>query len=792
MDTKKVIIFILLVILTLFFATCPAPFDLDQLSVLQDTEPPVITITTPLPGSEFESTVHITGTIIDCDCSGELRTTSAADYIASASYDVVDDDPEVTAITLAEDGSFTFDLATASYDNQITISLSAEDVNGNAAGSSITIVPDTDGPCVVVTSPEDYSEYATVIEFAGYVTNSVSDTSTSEVNLEASYSMPGTSIAGTLALDAETGGFYSTIDVSSLDASRSIEITASDLNGNTTTAIITILKPSSGGDISGFTVTPGNKHVEISWDPAPFAESYSLFESNYGETRENVTSPYTWEGLENWDIYAFQLTAHLPEGSGSDAVSAVVEKMPLSTRTLAPWVKETGYKSITIEWWDNTRVSSYIVERSLSPDGPWEVRRNLTENEFTDDRVDHDTEYFYRVTPSNYKDIQSTAAAAVPGKFGSDVIIQQDTSGSAWDVAVAGSYAFVADGENGLAVIDISDPLSPEVKSYTDTTGSAKGVAVADCYAFVAAGSSGLAVIDISDPLSPEVKTYAYTEYANDVAVAGSYAFVAVGFSGLAVIDISNPLSPVRKTDASTSGCALGVAVAGGYAFVADEESGLAVIDISNPLSPVIKTYADTSGDAYGVAVAGSYAFVTDGESGLAVIDVSDPLSPEVKTYADTGYARDVAIAGCYAFVADGENGLAVIDISDPLSPEVKTYADTSGYSLGVAVAGCYAFVADYESGLAVVDISDPLSPVIQTYADTSGLAEGIAVAGCYAFVTNGESGLAVIDVSDPLSPEVKTYADTGYAYDVAIAGCYAFVADGENGLAVIELWEQL
>jgi hypothetical protein len=37
-----------------------------------------------------------------------------------------------------------------------------------------------------------------------------------------------------------------------------------------------------------------------------------------------------------------------------------------------------------------------------------------------------------------------------------------DTSGQAWDVAVSGNYAYVADGTNGLQVIDVSNPANPQ------------------------------------------------------------------------------------------------------------------------------------------------------------------------------------------------------------------------------------------------------------------------------------------------------------------------------------------
>ena len=77
-------------------------------------------------------------------------------------------------------------------------------------------------------------------------------------------------------------------------------------------------------------------------------------------------------------------------------------------------------------------------------------------------------------------------------------IFNRNTNGYARGVYIAGDYAYVAVGDYGLAIIDISDPTNPGIPVYKDTSGDARSVFVAGNYAFVADMSSGLAVIDIS------------------------------------------------------------------------------------------------------------------------------------------------------------------------------------------------------------------------------------------------------------------------------------------------------
>ncbi|MBA7584344.1 hypothetical protein ES708_26297 [subsurface metagenome] len=87
--------------------------------------------------------------------------------------------------------------------------------------------------------------------------------------------------------------------------------------------------------------------------------------------------------------------------------------------------------------------------------------------------------------------------------------------------------------------VSVADPTNPGTPVYKNTTGHAVGVYVSGDYAYVADGESGLAVIDISDPTNPGTPIYGETaQDARSVYVSGDYAFVADDFRGLAVIQI--------------------------------------------------------------------------------------------------------------------------------------------------------------------------------------------------------------------------------------------------------------
>ena len=231
---------------------------------------------------------------------------------------------------------------------------------------------------------------------------------------------------------------------------------------------------------------------------------------------------------------------------------------------------------------------------------------------------------------------------------------------------MVGNYAYVANDNPGLQIIDISNPTTPTLKGNYDTPGNTYGVQVVGNYAYVAGDDSGLQIIDISNPTTPTLKSnYNTSGYAMGVQVVGNYAYVADGYSGLQIIDISNPTNPTLKGNYDTSSLAVRVQVVGNYAYVADDNSGLQIIDISNPTTPTLKGNYDTNGNAWGVQVVGNYAYIADGGSGLQIIDISNPTTPTLKGNYDTYYAQGVQVVGNYAYVADFQGGLKIIDVSE-------------------------------------------------------------------------------------------------------------------------------
>jgi hypothetical protein len=74
------------------------------------------------------------------------------------------------------------------------------------------------------------------------------------------------------------------------------------------------------------------------------------------------------------------------------------------------------------------------------------------------------------------------------------------TSDYARDVAVAGSYAYVAAMDGGVLVVDVTSPTAPRIVGGVATPDYAQGVAVTESYVYVAAQYGGLNVVVAAIP----------------------------------------------------------------------------------------------------------------------------------------------------------------------------------------------------------------------------------------------------------------------------------------------------
>jgi hypothetical protein len=330
-----------------------------------------------------------------------------------------------------------------------------------------------------------------------------------------------------------------------------------------------------------------------------------------------------------------------------------------------------------------------------------------------------------------------------------------------YQIAVSGKYAYSMGSwdQDGLdrvfstfEIVNITNPSSPRVVASLNLVSRTFGVAVAGRFAYVANEQGGLRIIDISDLSNPHETGY-YTPWsewhlANNVAVSGQYAYVADDQQTLTVVDVSDSSNPqaVGHWHCPDWGFAHDIVFRDSEVFIANDYSGLRIVCVSNPLEPREIGVCSTMSYARGIALSGRYAYVAERylTGVFEVFDISDPSHPRRLGSYQSQYAfMDVAVSDDYAYVAAAGGGLLVLDVSDPNSPRLVA-RDTIGMAYGVAVAGGFVYVADYGYGLRVVDVSDPSNPIWVGYHHATCWPMNVCVVGQYAFLADVDAGLQV------------------------------------------------
>jgi hypothetical protein len=109
-------------------------------------------------------------------------------------------------------------------------------------------------------------------------------------------------------------------------------------------------------------------------------------------------------------------------------------------------------------------------------------------------------------------------------------------------------YLAVTD-QTGLRMVDVTDPAKPRLVPGGVALADARRVYLARTYAYVAAGKEGLAIIDIEKPEAPKLtqrfNADGQLNDAQDVIVASTnaslFAYVADGRNGLKVLQLTSP-----------------------------------------------------------------------------------------------------------------------------------------------------------------------------------------------------------------------------------------------------------
>ena len=299
---------------------------------------------------------------------------------------------------------------------------------------------------------------------------------------------------------------------------------------------------------------------------------------------------------------------------------------------------------------------------------------------------------------------------------GYKIVSRFTTAGYAQDVVIDNTLAFVAQGEGGLMIINISDPKNPtEITTVNEgMKGYAYKVARKDSVLYIAAGGFGVSVVNAADPENPQITaTNLAMKPAKNFYIMGNLLFTAIGEYGVQTSDISYSSQPDIRGEVSTPGYAQGICASADsiYLLVACGEMGLAVLDRSGSPNgfgdyPMVG-WVDINEYTEDVVSHPTlpYAYVACGTAGFTIVDFSDPTDLKiVSSYVTGGYAKEVLYKDGRVYMTTETRGLKIFDVRNVSSPVLIGTVQTE-YAKGLTADDNYIYVADEIEGLITISI---------------------------------------------------------------------------------------
>ncbi len=293
-----------------------------------------------------------------------------------------------------------------------------------------------------------------------------------------------------------------------------------------------------------------------------------------------------------------------------------------------------------------------------------------------------------------------------------------DTPGYAWDVALAGQLAAVADGTGGVSIFNIVNPESPALVGQRTLPGEATTLAASGNRLLVGLGSSGAAVLDLEslpNLSAPGLQTFDAPVTA--VAAVGQMGFVGLASGRIVTIDLGSGAEFARTF---TAGPVEDLAVTGGRLFALTLNGGQPQVTAFQIQAGQLNALA--SGSYEGARGAGGrrlrlgtlgnrlYAVHT---AGVAVFEILPFELRLVANHRDGQFgwrqlapdARGGALAASDpASTADGAHDVQQFDLQ-PNGDGLRfdNQIPTPGSAESLTLSGNFAFVADGLAGLAVL-----------------------------------------------------------------------------------------
>lgn len=405
---------------------------------------------------------------------------------------------------------------------------------------------------------------------------------------------------------------------------------------------------------------------------------------------------------------------------------------------------------------------------------------------------------YFRILPSNTSDSGKDSPQSLFISTQNDFIDNFLINGQIYKMDIYGDNAYIAAGDLGLYILDISDSLNLKLTSVFNTASFIHDVKVRGHIAYLAADIGGLVLVNVTNPNNPTT-IYNYTERISPsssiqrVLLDGNFAYVQEINNSqywLRILDISMTM-PINITRFRGNRAMWDtMQIVGDYLYTQTEPTAI----------PKLQVY-DISGQLPRLSLIGEI-FTTDhindfylendicyaAGSGVKIFDFNNPQAPKQlaswgNRKVDVLTFRDQLIY--LSQLEDGKSCFMILNATNPEAPvEAGKYIGTPIISTNdVYISGNFVIFAknlnSSWSSLDVFKIGEIINPNINLqWFETSnfnsfGTTTDVLRHGSLMFIAENDEYVHIIDVNNLKNPVYLTsYANSSIMwYATAVEG---------------------
>ncbi|MBD3298899.1 MAG: hypothetical protein GF341_09610 [candidate division Zixibacteria bacterium] len=308
---------------------------------------------------------------------------------------------------------------------------------------------------------------------------------------------------------------------------------------------------------------------------------------------------------------------------------------------------------------------------------------------------------------------------------------------------------------------------------------------------YIARRNEGVMILDYSDPATPMMREPFFTYgSANDVAVAGNRLMIADETLGLVSCRLYDPDNPYWQDEDNTFGAIYRVWPGMNGRFFASQNTDIVAVDTDALGQIGLAGRFSHPGSYRRLVRSGEVAFISDVFGLWRAIPDSIVSDSSFQRAGLFGQMTDLSMNDGLLFTAEGPAGAGIYTPDEAGNLTRQSRVDVDRFASLVAFADNRLVVAQSGYGFEIFDVSNPTVPdEIGRYRRSRGFLDAIMPNERYLYLSESNGSITVYDFEQPIKPKkLGTFAGPVSVNDMLIYGGHLYVADNPGGLYVYSL----